>query len=100
MCAYIFLLPLVGYSFGSAVSDPLIAKNRMISHVEKFKSLEWKKINGVLLTELFLYILALAFQGFSFSSLCLFVVAGWLWSRRQSVPEGTKQLPGPWGKSS
>jgi hypothetical protein len=69
----------------------------MISN-KVFKVLEGRKVYGVLLVEVLLYILALALQGFSISILCLFLVAGWMWSRRRGLPEGTKALPGPWGK--
>lgn len=69
----------------------------MISH-NLFQLLRWKEVKDVLLAELLLYSLALAFQGFSLSILCLFVGAGWIWTMRQSGPGETKRLPGPWGK--
>lgn len=71
----------------------------MISYAT-FKILERKRVNGVLFAEFLLYSLALALQGFSgiLLKFSLFAVVGWIWSSRQRLPNGTRALPGPWGK--
>lgn len=60
--------------------------------------MEWKKSYNFILADFLLYNLALAFQGFSISTLGLFVAGCWILSGRQRLPKGTKALPGPWGE--
>lgn len=76
---------------------PLPIASKMVSQ-ESFKLLERKKVLGVLFAEFLLYNLALALQGFSLSILGLFLVAGWMRGSRYRMPDGTKELPGPWGQ--
>jgi hypothetical protein len=63
-----------------------------------FKLLGREKVYGVLFAEFVLFSLALAVQGFSVRVLCLFLLTGWIWSRRPRLPEGVQRLPGPWGE--